>query len=317
MLKEIFSKFLHLFFLSASVFIFASSVEDLTSSSLELEGEFLYWTAYQHDFSPANRPSSVLTTTNFLSNNIDLPSYSFKPGYRLSGFYDVFFGEIGARFTSYQGRLRERFNTSSLEGFYPLFTLWNDKLPNDYTRFSFIQGNIDLWIIDAFAVFNLLAEDILLYPKLGVRNLWINQNYDVTYDGGTFAGGTDILYRSTQFYGVGPQAGATGFLQLFGNFFLTGEALFTWYVGTYKDFQSETFLGLVLTNQKRSNTLGRFSVDLQGGLEWVGSFFNDRLLTGLTVGGDWIFINEGSDNLPYNGSSTFFTGIHAGLKVSF
>jgi hypothetical protein len=298
-----------------SFFPILSAENSLTN--IELEGEFLYWTAYQNDFGCATHSSPVFSTTDFLSNQIDKPTYSWRPGYRLSGYYDVFFGEVGARFTSYQGALNERFTTSALDGFYPLFTLWNDKLPSDYTRFSSIYGNIDLWIVDAYAIFNLLSQDILIYPKIGVRNLWLNQSYDVTYDGGTFAAGTDILFRSSKFYGVGPQIGVTGFFQLFGNFFLTGEALGTWYAGTFKDFQSETFLGRTLTDQKLTQTYSRYSIDLQAGIEWVGSFFNDNFYTGLSVGGDWIYLNKGSNKLPFNGSSTFFAGIHAGLKIAF
>ena len=290
---------------------------DSSSTNIELEGEFLFWTTYQNDFSSATHSTPVFTTTDFLSNRIDKPTYSWRPGYRLSGYCDVFFGEVGARFTSYQGALNERFTTPALNGFYPLFTLWNDQLPSDYTRFSSIYGNIDLWIIDAYAIFNLLSQDILIYPKIGVRNLWLNQSYDVTYDGGTFAAGTDILYRSSKFYGVGPQFGVTGFFPLFGNLFFTGEALGTWYAGNFRDFQSETFLDRTLTNQKFTQTFSRFSIDLQAGMEWVGGFFDDRFLTAITVGGDWIYFNKGSNKLPFNGSSTFFTGGHAGIKIAF
>jgi hypothetical protein len=49
----------------------------------------------------------------------------------------------------------------------------------------------------------------------------------------------------------------------------------------------------------------------------VSSFFDDKWMLGLDVGGDWIFFNNGSNNLPSNGTNIYFTGVHAGLKLAF
>ena len=297
--------------------LFSAANEDYRDTTIELQGEVLVWTLYQRNMSPANTPQPIFTTNQFQGSKIDNVQYSWRPGYRLSGFYDVFFGEVGARFTSYQGSLNQRFTTSPTQGFYPLFTMWEDQQPSDYTRFSYINGKVDLWMIDAFAVFNLVSEDILIYPKVGVRNIWINQNYDTTYDGGTFVAGTDSIQRTSNYYGIGPQVGVTGFYHLFSHLFFTGEALVTWYAGTFKDIQTEIFLTRTLRNQSFHRTYGRFSVDLQGGFEWVSSFFNDKWMVGLDAGGDWIFFNNGSNNLPANGTNLYFTGVHGGLKLAF
>lgn len=304
-------------FSSFLMVLHGSTLEDYRNTTVELQGEVLAWTLYQRNMSPANNPRSIYTTNEFQGSKIDSADFSWRPGYRLSGFYDVFFGEIGATFTSYQGSLNQRFTTLPSQGFYPLFTMWKDKQSSDYTQFCYVNGKVDLWIIDAFAVFNLVSNDILIYPKFGVRNIWINQNYNATYDGGTFAAGRDIVERFSNYYGVGPQVGVTGFYHLFSNLFFTAQTLITWYAGTFKDQQTETFLNQTLRNQTFHRTYGRFSIDLQGGFEWVSSFFGDKWILGIDAGGDWIFLNNGSNNLPSNGTSIYFTGVHAGLKLAF
>lgn len=261
-------------------------------SSLDL----LYWIAHEEALVLTNKTSPVFTTSDFTIAPVLHPQFNWNLGFRLGfGFSpDCSPYEAALEWVYYQTNVRQKrltnsndlTNVNGQEGMFPIWALSDDIIAGDYVSDAFLNWGITLNMIDlTFGQTMLCFECLEIYPYIGLRGAWINQNAHIRYEGGIFLydiieggvsrNGIDFIRMKNNFWGVGPRIGIEPRLYFCNGFSLFGNAAISGLGGAFYVKQTERFVDFERFAYNKNSACIRGIADLAAGISFERNFCND------------------------------------------
>lgn len=294
-----------------SCFACPAPSEDDDSKNWHCKKEILVWYATEEGLEYTNKPSNVLTTTDFTRTKLVRPHFSEAVGVRVAAGYSPscipwIFSLSWTYFCSDASGSRQ-FNSGppNFQGIFPVWSMSPDTLAGDYVSTAKLRWNQESNIIDFDAQYNLYSgKRLTINPFISLRCAIIYQQLHVKYSGGTFFSGEDSNRMRNNFAGVGPRLGTGASYYLCRGFSLQGLVAFAALYGQFHTRHRESYLDASRFRLSNTHNNVTFSADYRIGIQWESSKF--EAWPDLVLGLSWethVFYRQ---NQMYRGNFDFF-----------
>ncbi len=272
-------------------------------SQLFILGDWIYWKTSENGLSYAldNPTFDISDDTLMGSGHAVHPSFDWHSGLRLGIGYNTPHDGWDVRFlwTWYEDQAKNSLSSSREESptVLPIFIH-----PNVYNANSIAACNsadadlfLHLNMLDlALGKQCLVSKSLSLKPSIGLRTVWLNQNYTINY--------ADLFDKSAEqvldeyntnikndFWGLGILGSLGSEWNIKGGFSLFGDIALSLLYGFFDTDYSESFItplgsGGVVVSETNNFHMGTAIADLQIGLRWVSSCIKDRVRLVLQAG---------------------------------
>jgi len=274
-------------------------------TDLYVTGSFLYWRASGDYLTTAFLDSSFSTDPfappNFAFNGEVLePDFKYRPGYKLGlGYkFDRDHWDLYAEYTCYHQKIHTFQEADTAVGQH-IHATWlifvNSLLLEDSYRSVDSTWKTDLDILDAEVGRNFFCgRYYIVRPSLGLRTMWLKQNYDLTYVTIINEFSIDSMNQSSS-WGIGPKFGLNNTWNLWGGLKILGDLgvsllHFEDHVKV-KQFNSALIpAGLtdgIIYGNKESMSIVKPILDLSLGLGWGYPLIQDKCSFDLELSYDY------------------------------
>jgi len=225
--------------------------------------------------------SNVLTTSNFTKKPLVNSDFQWQPGFQVGVGYVMPKNrwDVALKGYHYHSATNGRRNTegTSLLGMFPIWSLSDQTLPGDYVTSAKIKGKLTFdRVLLQGGYFFPITDWFVVRTAVGLENVFLKQGYHIEYAGGIYSSGIDYVHMDNNFWGVGPQVGVYPWLGLGEGFSLSGRAAVSFLCGRFSIEQNETYLGNELYDSSSTFVRGRWSTDVEAGVQWKHLFFHDE-----------------------------------------
>lgn len=287
------------------------SCEDKCECAWHFQQEILFWTAYEDGLQFTNKPSDVLTTSDFTTTRTVDPSFNWEYGTRLKFGYTVpctpwtFYLSWTYMPSKATGNKSVNSDSPDFEGFFPIWSMSPDTLPGDYVSSASSRWHLHTNIIDLDSQYSLcFCDRLTVSPLFGLRCAILHQKLHVKYTGGSFFNGFDDNSMRNRFTGGGPRFGITGNYYLCRGFSIVGLAAITPMYGHYDISHCESYLNETRFEEHHTENRLAMSYDYQIGMQWKGKALES--LPNMVLSFAWeghLFTNQ---NRLFRGNYGFF-----------
>lgn len=291
-----------------------------------LDYELLYWKAKQQGLGFINQPSSVPLTSDYTQKPRINPNPEWNVGFRLGVGYapENYRWSFDVDWTSFNTSAHKHKSVSSTEGMFPFFTLGDDVFEGDYATFAKLHWTMRMNLLDVGAQMRTLCRKRnVLDPFFVLRNAWISQTEKVTYKGGSFNAGEDVVKLSSTFYGVGPRVGIAPRFSFSNHFSCYGVGGFSAFYGFFSVSEHERFVEVPQESKHHSPAGFRWSVDFAAGLLLERVVDSKHFQLDIDLGGDYLFFNRqnsfkyGPQDVSHQGKNLTILGVHFSVAMKF
>lgn len=280
----------------------SSRAEAPKGSNLFVSGDWLYWQANETGLSYAidNEDFDILNDTIMGSGKTAQPKFDWHSGLRLGIGYNLPHDEWDAQFiwTWYEG-LGENRVQSKTDSPTILPTFVHPNVYNAQSIAACLSADANLFMhlnlldLELGKQFR-LSKSLSLKPYLGIRNAWLNQNYNIQYEN-LFDKTAELIldeYSTSiknNFWGIGILGGLGSDWNLKWGLSLFGDFAFSLLYGFFDTSYTESYItptgaGNLVVSDSNSFKAGRAIADLQLGLRWISNCLKDRLTVVLQAG---------------------------------
>ena len=225
--------------------------------------------------------SDVLTTSNFTQKPLIHSDFQWQPGFQVGVGYVMpqTHWDVALKGSHYHSATNGHRSTdgNNLVGMFPVWSLSDQTLPGDYVTSAKIKGKLtfDRVILQGGYFFE-VSDRFVVRTSVGLENVFLKQGYHIQYAGGIYSTGIDYIHMDNNCWGVGPQVGVYPWLALGEGFSLSGRGSFSFLCGRFSVKQNETYLGNELYDSSHTTVRGRWSTDVEAGVQWKHLFFHDQ-----------------------------------------
>jgi hypothetical protein len=301
------------------------------SMGLWLDGEVLFW---QSSVGSLDYGVESNSTTLIRHGHVKHPHFDWDWGFRLGAGYKVPYDrwDLFASYTFMRSHAH-----GHTEGSHIVFPSWASGANFSgtgtfYASKAKAHWHLTLNMIDLELGRNCFAGQWLtIRPFMGVRGLFIDQDYNVEYQGGTVApNDEDHIHLDTDFWGVGIRMGFNSLWGLGKGFGLYGNGSASLLSGHFDVEEKEKleYADRELLNTERDVDNVIVTADLALGLQWDYLFSKDRYHFGVKFGWELnLFFDQNqlfnflSSNNPgaisFRDDDLSFQGLTLGLRFDF
>ncbi len=302
------------------------------SDRLWVEGEVLLWQASESGLDYGVKSSSQTK----LSGHVEHPHFNWDWGFKLGIGYKLPHDkwDLFLNYTYVHANADGHAHASSNGAIFPTreapFGLPN----NFFAEKAHIHWNAALHIGDLeLGRTCFLSRSISVRPFIGVRGLIIDQELDITYQGGTAVPAgfkKDKVDIHNDFWGVGLRVGFNSLWELGGGFGIYGDGAGSIVSGHFDVHQHEKFVSpnSNRVNFKNDQSIACAIAELALGLQWDHFFYKDRFHFGAKLGWEFnVFFNQNQMSRFLSGTNPgaisnedddlSFQGLSLGLRLDF
>ncbi len=296
---------------------------------LWVDAELLFWQAHMGSLSYGIDSKS---TTAIQEGHVKSPDFEWEPGFRVGMGYILPHDkwDLFVNYTHLYGKAEGHAGGSSRVVFPSWASNFADTSPF-YADSARAHWHLHLNMGDLELGRNCFAGTWLsLRPFIGVRGLWIDQDYSVSYKGGTVApSDQDNIAIESDFWGVGLRMGVNSLWGIGKGFSLYGNGSASLLSGNFDIHEKEKLqkADLERFNIKSDVSTVVADADLSLGLQWDYLFSKDRYHFGVKLGWECdIFFNQnqlfnflGTDSSSINSAKDdlSFQGVTLGFRFDF
>ncbi|MBS0604195.1 MAG: hypothetical protein JSS60_04045 [Verrucomicrobia bacterium] len=259
-----------------------------------ISGDLLCWLPREKSISFLNKGLDVFKTSDFTEANRVFPDFDWDFGYRL-GIGHLFAEQkwdVSVNWTHYKAFSDQK--KGSLEktfvGMFPIWSIADDIIEGDYVSYGKMHWTLDLDLLDLKFSRDLPFGRFNLKPFVALTTGWVNQDFDITYTGGIFLSGFDIIEMKNNYWGMGPSIGFDPRFYLGAGWSLYGNAAMTMLIGSFDVHQKENYLFSERVDLHRHrNRLGWVS-DLGVGILWKTLFMQQRYALSFKLGWEYLVL---------------------------
>ena len=225
--------------------------------------------------------SDVLTTSNFTKKPLVNSNFQWQPGFQVGVGYVMpkIRWDVALKGYHYHSATSGHRDTegNNLLGMFPLWSLSDQTLPGDYVTSAIIKGKLTFdRILLQGGYFFPVTDRFVIRTAVGLENVFLKQGYHIEYAGGIYSSGIDYIHMDNNFWGIGPQVGVYPWVGLGEGFSFSGRAAASFLCGRFSIEQNETYLGNQLYDSSSTTVRGRWSTDVEAGVQWKHLFFHDQ-----------------------------------------
>lgn len=294
-----------------------------------IEGEGLFWQANEGSLDYGTESKSTATIKG---GKVKQPHFDWDWGFRLGIGYKVPNDkwDLFLHYTYLQGEAR---GDSSAVAIFPVWASgFHFSGPGSfYATSAKAHWEMILNLLDLEWGRNCLAGKWLSFrPFIGIRSLFIDQNYHVSYRGGTVAPvDEDKVHLDTDFWGIGMRMGVNSLWGLGKGFGIYGNGSFSLLSGHFdveeREKLKEADIRLLSVEKEVDNVV--VAADLALGLQWDYLFSRNRYHFGIKFGWEFNlffdqnqlfnFLSTSPSSIHFQNDDLTFQGITLGLRFDF
>ncbi|MBS0619918.1 MAG: hypothetical protein JSS61_00460, partial [Verrucomicrobia bacterium] len=257
-------------------------------------GDFLYFCPREKSIPFISHRSPLASTTNFTDNDPVGPHFEWGYGYRF-GFGHYFCNhhwDVALNWTHFHGYTRQSRGSmgNTTDGRFPIWSTGPSTTANDYVLSGKMHWSLHMDLVDMEFGRTWKPSIFTLRPYVALALGLVDQEFDLQYKGGVFAGGIDYVDMRNNYVGGGVKVGFNPRMKLSGGWNLYAKGSFAGYYGTFHVHQEENFNLDRRLNQHRHLNRVAWVSDVEGGLMWTSSPKGDKTSFTLRLGWEYLVL---------------------------